>query len=186
MEFIKKCWSWISSLAVAFVVSSVIGIFIIQPYEVEGHSMDPTLHDGERVYVSKLPHTFSYLPAYGDIVIIDSRVGRSRSLKDDVLENPIFNLFSNKDSRIFFIKRVIGKPGDVLEIKNHQVYRNGKPLTEPYIKERMDDVTDAKWTVPAGHIFVMGDNRNISDDSRSLGFIPLDHVLGSKINILSK
>jgi signal peptidase I len=180
MVALKKIWSWIYTLGIAFVVSSIVGIFVIQPYKVEGHSMDPTLHDNERVYVSKLTHTFSYLPDYGDIVIIDSRVDRGRSFKDDVLDNPLFQLIVNTTDHAFYIKRVIGKPGDVLEFKNHYVYRNGKALTEPYIKEMMDYESDKKWIVPDNHIFVMGDNRNNSEDSRMIGYIPLDHVLGTK------
>jgi signal peptidase I len=178
MAIFKKVWGWISSLAIAFIVSSVLGIFIIQPYKVDGHSMDPTLHDKERVYVSKLPHTFSYLPDYGDIVIIDSRVDRARTFKDDISDNPMFQLFKNTTDHAFYIKRVIGKPGDILEFKNHDLYRNGKKLSEPYIKEIMDDASGNRWIVPANHIFVMGDNRNNSEDSREIGYIPLDHVLG--------
>jgi signal peptidase I len=180
MVSFKKMWSWISTIGIAFAVSSIIGIFIIQPYKVEGHSMDPTLHDKERVYVSKLPHTFSYLPEYGDIVIIDSRVDRGRTIKDDVLENPIFQLLLNTTDHAFYIKRVIGKPGDILEFRNHVVYRNGTSLVEPYIKEMMQYESDQKWIVPENHIFVMGDNRNNSEDSRMIGYIPLDHVLGKK------
>jgi signal peptidase I len=133
------------------------------------------------VYVSKLAHTFSYLPDYGDIVIIDSRVYRGRTFKDDVLENPLFQLIMNTSDRAFFIKRVIGKPGDILEFKNHHVYRNGVVLSEPYVKEMMEYQSVVKWTVPAQEIFVMGDNRNNSEDSRMIGYIPLDHVLGKKV-----
>jgi signal peptidase I len=181
MAVLKKIWSWISTIGIAFVLSSIVGIFVFQPYKVDGHSMDPTLHDKQRVYVSKLPHTFSYLPNYGDIVIIDSRVDRNRTFKDDLLENPIVQLIMNKNDHTFFIKRVIGKPGDILEFKNQHVYRNGVSLNEPYTKEMMNDQSDKKWIVPANHIFVMGDNRNNSEDSRMIGFIPLDHVLGKKL-----
>jgi signal peptidase I len=143
--------------------------------------MDPTLHDNQRVFVSKLSHTFSYFPDYGDIVIIDSRVDRDRSFKDDVLDNPIFQLLLNRSNHNFYIKRVIGKPGDVLELKDHRVYRNGVPLDEPYLNEVMSESADEQWVVPDDHIFVMGDNRNNSQDSRVIGFIPLDHVLGKKL-----
>ncbi|WP_026074385.1 signal peptidase I [Brevibacillus massiliensis] len=177
----KEVWSWVRSLGIAVILALFIGIFVIQPFKVEGHSMDPTLHDQQRVIVSKLPHTFSYLPDYGDIVIIDSRVDRERTFKDDLLENPLFGLFQKADNHFLYIKRVIGKPGDVLEFKDHKVYRNGQALDEPYIKETMDFVADGKWVVPANHIFVMGDNRNNSRDSRDIGFIPLDHVLGKSV-----
>lgn len=182
MKIIKEIWGWISSLGIALALALFIGVFVFQPYKVEGHSMDPTLHDQERIYVSKLPHTFSYLPDYGDIVIIDSRVDRKRTLKDDLLDNPLTHLVMGApDDRSIYVKRVIGKPGDVLEFKDHKVYRNGVALEEPYIKETMQYVADGKLVVPDKKIFVMGDNRNNSRDSRDIGFIPLDHVLGKKV-----
>jgi signal peptidase I len=138
MSIFEKIGSWMSSLGMALVVAFIFGIFIIQPYKVQGHSMDPTLYDKERLYVSKLSHTF-------------------------------------------FVKRVIGKPGDVLEFKAHKVYRNSEALNEPYIKEMMNYESDNKWVVPDNHIFVLGDNRNNSEDSRMIGFIPLDHVMGKKL-----
>jgi len=182
MAFLKKIWSWTLTLVTAFVLACLIGIFIIQPYKVEGHSMDPTLRDGQRIYVSKLSHTFHYLPDYGDIVIIDSRVSRERTFLDDILENPMIRLFyPAADDGIFYVKRVIGKPGDTIEFKNHTVYRNGEPVVEPYLKEMMAFQSDRTWKVPENHIFVLGDNRNHSEDSRYIGYIPLGHVLGIKV-----
>lgn len=179
----KEILGWIRSIAFAVVFALVLGIFVFQPYKVDGHSMDPTLHDQERIYVSKLPHTFSYLPDYGDIVVIDSRVKRSRSFLDDVTSHPLVRLaLGEADDHSMYVKRVIGKPGDVLEFKNHQVYRNGTALNEPYIKEQMDYMADGKLTVPPNSIFVMGDNRNNSTDSREIGFIPMDHVMGKMID----
>lgn len=183
MKVAKEIWSWIRSLAVAMALALLITIFVFQPYKVEGHSMDPTLHDQERIYVSKLPYTFSYLPDYGDIVVIDSRVMRERSFTDDLLETPLLQFILGKaDGRFLYVKRVIGRPGDVLELKDAKVYRNGQPLDEPYIKETMLIVENKRWVVPEDHIFVMGDNRNNSKDSREIGYIPLDHVLGTKID----
>ncbi|MFD0681007.1 MULTISPECIES: signal peptidase I [unclassified Paenibacillus] len=173
--------SWIFSIGIAFACALLIGVFVLQPTNVLGHSMDPTLHDEQRIFVSKISHTFHLEPDYGDIVIIDSRVDRSRSVLDDLLEHPLISLLSDKDDRIIYIKRVIGKPGDVLEFKNHQVFRNGEPLNEPYLNEQMNYTSSQKFVVPDKHLYVMGDNRNNSKDSRNIGFIPLDHVLGIKI-----
>ncbi|NGQ94197.1 signal peptidase I [Brevibacillus sp. SYP-B805] len=178
----KEVWSWAKSLLFAVVLALLISIFVFQPFRVEGHSMDPTLHDQELIYVSKLSHTFSYLPDYGDIVVIDSRVDRKRTLKDDIMENPLFLLLKGEsEDHTYYVKRVIGRPGDVLEFKDHKVYRNGVALDEPYIKEPMEYTSDKKWVVPEDHVFVMGDNRNNSKDSRDIGFIPLDHVMGSEM-----
>lgn len=182
MKNIKEIWDWIKALGLSFVVAMLITIFVFQPFKVEGHSMDPTLRDNERIYVSKLSHTFSYLPEYGDIVIIDSRVERKRTFRDDLTETPFFSLFTSKEEgRTFYVKRVIGKPGDVLEFKENKVIRNGEALDEPYIKETMQFVSDKKWVVPKDSVFVMGDNRNNSRDSRDIGFIPLDHIIGKKV-----
>jgi signal peptidase I len=181
MAIAKQLWSWISSIAIAFVLVVFLGVFVFQSTKVLGHSMDPTLHDTQRVYVSKLSHTFSSEPNYGDIVIIDSRVNQERTFTNDLLDSPLLSLFTKADDKHIWIKRVIGKPGDELEFKNHKVIRNGQVLDEPYIEEAMTYTSDKKWIVPAKHIFVMGDNRNNSMDSRVIGYIPFDHVLGKKM-----
>jgi signal peptidase I len=173
--------SWVSSIGIAFGCAILIGVFIIQPTNVLGHSMDPTLHDEQRIFISKISHTFHQEPQYGDIVIIDSRVDRQRNLLDDITEHPLITFFTGNSDGSFYVKRVIGKAGDVLEFKDHKVYRNGEALDEPYLNEQMNYTSPQKITVPDQHLFVMGDNRNNSKDSRAIGFIPLDHVLGIKL-----
>jgi signal peptidase I len=181
MKLLKETVSWIGTLAAAVALSVLISVFVFQPTKVLGQSMEPTLQDHQYIFISKLSHTFRSEPDYGDIVIIDSRVNRDRSLKDDLMESPFYNLIRGQTEHDTWVKRVIGKPGDVLEFKNHKVYRNGVALDEPYIKEAMLYTSDKKIVVPANHIFVMGDNRNHSQDSRAIGFVPLDHVLGIMI-----
>ncbi|WP_407944839.1 signal peptidase I [Paenibacillus albiflavus] len=170
------------SLLIAVVLVLIIGIYLFQPYKVNGESMVPTLHNNERIYVSKLMHTFSYLPDYGDIVILDSRVDRPYTFKDAFLGHPVIQFIAGvEDGRTNYVKRVIGKPGDTITIKDNKVYRNGAALDEPYINGPMNYNTDEVWNVPEGSIFVLGDNRNNSLDSRKMGNIPLDHVLGIKV-----
>ena len=78
-----------------------------------------------------------------------------------------------------WVKRVIGRPGDVLEFKDGHVWRNGEQLQEPYTKDTIMNYTrSTPVTIPEGHVFVMGDNRNHSSDSRFIGPVPVDHVLG--------
>lgn len=175
MKLINTIQEWVYSLVISLAIALFINIFVVQHMVVEGHSMDPTLRDQEHLIVTKLSHTMNKLPAYGDVVIIDSRVNRERSLKDDIAE-PVAKWVSQQN--YVFIKRVVGKPGDVLEFKNGTVFRNGIKLDEPYILEPMKNVEDRTVTVPANSIFVMGDNRNNSMDSRLIGNIPLNHVLG--------
>lgn len=181
MNVVKQIWSWFGSIAISFVLVVFLGVFVFQSTRVSGHSMDPTLHDTQRVYVSKLSHTFHYEPNYEDIVIIDSRVDMKRTFKNDLLDSPLLSLFVRGDDKHVWIKRVIGKPGDQLELKDNKMYRNGELLNESYINEEMRANGNKKWTVPDDHIFVMGDNRNNSMDSRVIGFIPIDHVLGKKL-----
>lgn len=181
MKTFKGIWNVFSSFFLAILLAILINVFVFQPYNVEGHSMDPTLHNQEHIYVSKISHTFSKLPSYGDIVIIDSRVSRERSLKDDFMDSALIRLVTSYNDRSYYVKRVIGKPGDVIEVKKGKVYRNGNVLDEPYIMEAMNTASKKKWTVPKDHVFVMGDNRNHSTDSREIGFCPLDHVIGKML-----
>lgn len=179
MKVWKEVRGWGLSIIVGFVLSVIIGIFVIQPYRVDGHSMEPTLNDTQRIFAWKTTHTLNKLPAYEDIVIIDSRVDRKRTIFDDIKENPIIQLLSGDEAQeIFYVKRVIGLPGDTIEIKEGHLYRNGKEVNEPYIKEPMNAGIDQSWIIPEDHVFVMGDNRNHSNDSRSIGPIPLTHVMG--------
>lgn len=181
-KVLKEIQSWGTAIIIGFLLSLVIGVFIIQPYKVEGHSMEPTLKDHQRIYAWKINSTLDKLPEYGDIVIIDSRVDRDRTWKDDLLEHPIIDLIlgDHDTDGIFYVKRIIGLPGDTIEMKDGELFRNGTLLNEPYIKEAMLNNYDQVWEIPEDHVFVMGDNRNNSNDSRSIGPIPQDHIMGIK------
>lgn len=172
---------WAYSIIIAFAIAMVIHIFLVQPTRVSGESMENTLHNGEYLVVSKIMHVMRETPDYGDIVIVDSRVNRPRTWADDLTE-PLMNYlaFFDKSAQGHFVwvKRVIGKAGDTLEFKDGHVWRNGKELDEPYIKEPMKYYHPDPITVPEGTVFVMGDNRNHSGDSRFIGPVPVDHVLG--------
>lgn len=126
--------------------------FIVEPSIVVGESMLPNLHDGEYVMTYKLAYDFGK-PNYGDVVIVDKgeRIGNDQ----------------------LFIKRVIGLPNDYVEIKLNQLYINGKPIQESYIKEAMENQEDVSFRLRENEVFVMGDNRNNSLDSRVFG--PVDY-----------
>lgn len=178
---IREVFDWVYSIVVALFLAMLIHIFVFVPTKVSGDSMYPTLHNGEYLLVTKLSHVLREMPDYGEIVIIDSRVHRERSWVDDFTE-PLQNyiaLFNPAgQGHSVWVKRVIAKGGDTLAFHDGSVYRNGEKLEEPYINEPMQFSMDGTYRVPEGMVFVMGDNRNHSSDSRFIGPVPVDHVLG--------
>ena len=182
MKIVNRMTDWIGLLIILFLSSAFMSTYLIQPTRVSGDSMSPTLYDQQRIYVAKWVRFVPRVPAYGEIVIIDSRLQRPRTMYDDVVESPLYQVLTRRDDKDhIWIKRVIGRPGDILEFKDHKVYRNGRVLRETYIKETMLYTSDEAISVPKDHLFVMGDNRNDSRDSRDIGCIPLDHLIGVKI-----
>lgn len=185
MNLKDELFDWSYSIIIAFTCALLINAFLFQPTRVQGSSMEPTLQNDNYLLISKIPHTFGQLPDYEDIVIIDSRVQRERTWKDDLIDPmltylTIMKVVSDSDHHVW-VKRVIGKPGDTLEFKDNKVYRNGIALEEPYTKEPMSYTSDKKVIVPENHVFVMGDNRNNSSDSRYIGPVPKNQVLGKVV-----
>ncbi|WP_322445520.1 signal peptidase I [Robertmurraya mangrovi] len=184
----KELFSWVKALALAIVLTVFISVFVLQPYKVSGSSMEPTFQgmdpfDGgkvaDRVMVFKSGYLLGSEPEHGDIVIIDSELEKDRSIKDEFIDNPFISWAVNGSGEVdkYWIKRVVGKAGDKLEFNEGKVYRNGELLDETYIKEDMDFPFETV-VVPDNHVFVMGDNRNDSLDSREIGPVPVDHVVG--------
>jgi signal peptidase I len=159
----RELWEWGKALVIAGLIALIIRTFLFAPYIVDGHSMDTTLHDHERLFVDKAIYLIEK-PARGDIIV--------------------FHATPTKD----FVKRVIGLPGDMVQVRHDSLYINGKIIPEPYLAENKKDLegTGMPLTmdfgpvrVPAGKIFVMGDNRQNSLDSRfQLGPVNLDEVVG--------
>ncbi|HHW13923.1 MAG TPA: signal peptidase I [Firmicutes bacterium] len=150
---------YVEAIVMAVVLAAFIMTFIARSFSVEGHSMEPTLHNGERLLVDELTYRFRD-PARGEIV---------------VLRFPA-------DPRMRFIKRVIGVPGDTILLQNGRVYLNGRPLEEGYIAEPVAG-DFGPYVVPPGSYFVLGDNRNHSEDSRfqAVGYVPKRLIVGRAI-----
>ncbi len=166
----NEAFEWIKALGIAFIIAIIIRSFILQNYVVEGVSMMPTLQNGNRLIVNKLSyHVFQ--PKRFDIII--------------------FHATPTAD----YVKRVIGLPGDTITYKNDVLYVNGKKVDEPYLKPYKSkllpgqeltkdfsldtlDSTGRVTHVPKGKLFVMGDNRLNSEDSRYFGFVDESQIVG--------
>ena len=152
--------------------------FSIRNYQVDGPSMRPTLEAGEYVLVNKLvylrvqPRALARVLPFVDVEDDQSLFPFHPPQRGDVI---IFR-FPRDESRDF-VKRVVGIPGDTVEITRGQPLVNGQPLDEPYIEHR-DSRTLGPLVVPSGHYYVLGDNRLSSDDSRNWGTVPLENVIG--------
>jgi signal peptidase I len=160
----NELWEWAKALLLAIGLVLVIRWLLFAPFIVEGPSMEPNFHTGERLIVNKLIYDLR-VPQRGEVVV--------------------FKATESKD----FIKRVVGLPGESVKVEGDKVYVNGTPIEEPYLKEALDAAAKngtsyntrtnyKEQEVPAGSLFVMGDNRSNSFDSRDIGFIRLEDIIG--------
>ncbi|NPA38964.1 MAG: signal peptidase I [Thermodesulfobacteria bacterium] len=177
----SKVLDWIKSIAIALILAIFIRTFIVQAYKIPSGSMIPTLLVGDYILVNKLAYGIRN-PFKNDYIVMWSKPHR----KDVV----VFTYPLNK--KLDFIKRVIGLPGDTIQIINKKVYVNGKPLNEPYVQHTDKNVYPAGVSprdnfgpvkVPPGDVFVMGDNRDESYDSRFWGFVPIKYIKGKALII---
>ena len=145
----------IETLLLALVL--FLGINLITArIRVDGPSMQPTLYNGEYVLVNRLAYKWAK-PRLGEVVVF--RYPRNPSQE--------------------YVKRVIGVPGDEIYIANRQVFVNGQLLDEPYIADAPQD--NGRWIVPENSLFVLGDNRNDSSDSRDWDFVPMENMIGKAL-----
>ncbi|AXV42802.1 signal peptidase I [Staphylococcus warneri] len=166
----KEIMEWVIAIVVALALVFLIGKFVGQPYTIKGDSMDPTLKDGERVVVN----------------IMGYKIG-------DVKKGNVIVFHANKKDD--YVKRVIGVPGDKVQYKKDQLYINGKKQDEPYLNYnekrkqveyitgtfQVKDLANANSksnVIPKDKYLVLGDNREVSKDSRSFGLIDKDQIVG--------
>lgn len=141
--------------AVAYLLAYALQNFLFGNFEIKQHSMEPTLYEFDRVFINRMTYKYSN-PNRGDIVILLDPTGK----QDD------------------FVKRVIALPGEVVSIKNGEVFVNEKKIDEPYISKDLSIENMGSIRVPSDNFFVMGDNRPVSSDSRRFGPIPKENILG--------
>jgi signal peptidase I len=153
--------SWFRDLMLSVLIAVLVILFLYRPVKVEGTSMMPTLFDQERLFINQ----FSYKFGLGDIRQGDTVV-----------------FWYPEDPTKSYIKRVIGLPGDTVEVKDGLVVVNGKKLEENYVPpEYRDDRPYPATVVPANDYFVLGDHRISSNDSRAWGFVPRNYIYGKAV-----
>jgi len=174
--FKQELCEWGFTLLVALFVAFLARSFVFEPVRVDGNSMYPTLHDGEFMYVSKLDYGTAFLgipfTGIGTYLPIGGEPERF-----DVIVCNYPNRLTDSGARQNFVKRVVGLPGDTVEIRSGFLYVNGVKYDEPFLAE-YTAADFAPYAVPEGYYFVMGDNRNNSNDSRATGPISRDMIVG--------
>lgn len=161
----KSAIEWVAVIVGALVVALVVKTFLIQAFYIPSESMVPTLEIGDRVLVNKLSYEFGDVQ-HGDVVVFARPGGAGADGIEDL------------------IKRVIALPGDTVEGKDDIVYLNGEPLEEGYLPEGTITSTFGPETVPEGHVWLMGDNRTASDDSRRFKFVPQSDIVGKAFVVI--
>lgn len=147
--------SWVLTIGITVVAAVLFCAFIARPSKVVGNSMQNTCHNGDVTILWEL----NYQPQHGDIVVVNN-------------QNPL---------QENLIKRVIGVAGDHIVVSNGTVTRNGQALKEDYVKEQVWSGANVDLVVPQGQIFLMGDNRNHSTDSREIGPINKKNIIGKVV-----
>jgi len=153
--FVRLLREVLETVLPALLIALLINVFVGQATRVEGQSMEPNLHTDQRLVVEKVSYRF-HGPQRFDVVVLK-------------LPN---------QSEELLIKRVVGLPGETVEIRDETVYINGEPLDEPFSHGITNAGRHSRVTVPPLHVFVLGDNRDHSNDSRAFGPIPIDNIVG--------
>ncbi|AYB46416.1 signal peptidase I [Paenibacillus lautus] len=155
-----ELWDWVKTIAIAFVIMVLLNMFVFNLSMVKGESMQPTLVASERLFINKVVYRFSE-PSHGDVIVLK-----------DPSDGP--------DKKEFLVKRVVGVPGDTIEVKDQKLYVNGVAQEEGYTDVPIEDPGFEPVTLEEGRYFVMGDNRHLgkSKDSRMFGSVKESDIVG--------
>ncbi len=157
----RRLATWLRDLTLSVVIALIVILFLYQPVKVEGTSMMPSLVDQERIFINK----FVYRLGIGAVERGDTVV-----------------FWYPADPTKSYIKRVVGAPGDFVEVRGGRVYLNGSELEEPYVPaEFRDHGSYPGIKVPPGHYYVLGDHRSSSNDSRNWGPVPREAIYGKAV-----
>lgn len=185
-KVLNKILEWSLCVILAVILAVVIRYYLIAPTKIKQGSMSPTLIEGQRIVLNRMDEEYQR----GDIVTFEAPSELNANIN---LLNPIAiysynptNWFENLNyhvlelNKISYIKRVIGIAGDKIQIENGKVYLNGEELQEEYLADGVitNQLNYNDIVVPEGYVFVMGDNRNQSADSRVFGCIPIEKIEG--------
>lgn len=192
-EKIKDILDWIYCIVIAIVLALLFRYFIGTPTIVQQVSMKPTLIQDQRLWLNRWGRTIGKMPERGDIITFEAPSKKSYTASEIDQSNPVakyengptslwgkFTYYEKKKKKDSYIKRVIGLPGEHVQIKDGKVYINGEELQEDYLQSGI--VTDVlgvgfdDFVVPENCVFAMGDNRSHSTDCRSFGCIPLKKI----------
>lgn len=178
----KKIFELMGTVVVAFAIAMFLKSTVFAIPEVRMNSMEDTLIQGERVLELKFIYGLT-APKRGDVIILDKDNESQGLISDYVGEvKETINIMRGQMSRNHLIKRVVGIPGDKIKIDGGQVYINDELIEEAYVKgETYADGIEFPIEVPEGKVFVMGDNREVSLDSRQLGFIDYKQIEGKAV-----
>lgn len=160
MQTLGSILEFVKTVAIIIIIAFFVRFYLVQPFVVEGQSMEPNFHNGEYLMVDKLSYRFRE-PKRGDVIVFHPPT----------------------QPNVNYIKRIIALPGESIEIKNGEIFVNGAKVEEDYIPQeetlvRNSQAANLKQTMGQGEYFVLGDNRGHSSDSREWGSVPTANIIG--------
>lgn len=185
----------IITIGAALLLAFAVQQFLVKPFKIPSGSMENTLRCGDRVLVDRLSYRFRD-PKRGDVVVFNPPAGIGEGGQPDptvvadeqtAVRTGADNTRTDTAADTNYIKRIIGMPGDTVEVKQHHAYIDGKKLDEPYLRpipkvDGIDVGSRGNWgpkTIPKGAYLMLGDHRDNSADGRVFGFVPRDFIVGN-------